>query len=504
MICRFLLLALFLGACSTAQPTARAPEPVAALPPVPRVEGPLRIDLVYPTPAATRPPVDSTFLFGNTGTGAARLAINGLDVPVAANGAFLAFVPVRSAYHFAAEAGGQRDTLVFRYRVPAPAAPPVEAFAPRPAVVVAGKDTLASGSEIADAAPQPGADRRWSFPTGTRLQVDGQLRGQDLYRVRLTPNTEAWVGGAFLQFDDSTHALPPQPGHVAEGPRFTDVVIGAAHAPFLVEAEPDRAVITVYGPATLPPLEPTGWLDALSGRNAPDSTVLVATPRTPLWGFKAFYDADGRLVVRLRHPPQIDPAEPLRGVRVLVDAGHPPAGATGPTRLTEAEANLAISLRLAEKLRQRGADVLMTRTGPEGMVSSTSVATELWARVDSAVAWHADVLVSVHNNAFPDGVNPFTRHGSETYYFHPLSRRLAETLIAEIAATTGVPNLGAKQRSLALVRPTWMPSTLTESLFMMFPQQEAALRDPAFLDRLADAHLRGIEAFLRDALAPSE
>jgi N-acetylmuramoyl-L-alanine amidase len=41
-----------------------------------------------------------------------------------------------------------------------------------------------------------------------------------------------------------------------------------------------------------------------------------------------------------------------------------------------------------------------------------------------------------------------------------------------------------------------MPAVLTESLYLMFPQQEAALRDPAFLDRLAGAHIRGIERFL--------
>lgn len=139
----------------------------------------------------------------------------------------------------------------------------------------------------------------------------------------------------------------------------------------------------------------------------------------------------------------------------------------------------------------------MTRTGPEPLVSATSSAAELWARVDLAVAEDADLLVSVHNNAFPDGVNPFDNHGTETYYYHAFSAPLAEALLREIAAVTGLPVLGAKPRSLALVRPTWMPSTLTESLFMMFPQQEAALRTPAFLDRLAAAHLRGIEAFLR-------
>jgi N-acetylmuramoyl-L-alanine amidase len=33
---------------------------------------------------------------------------------------------------------------------------------------------------------------------------------------------------------------------------------------------------------------------------------------------------------------------------------------------------------------------------------------------------------------------------------------------------------------------------------MMFPEQEAALRNPAFLDRIARAHLRGMESFVRE------
>jgi N-acetylmuramoyl-L-alanine amidase len=51
--------------------------------------------------------------------------------------------------------------------------------------------------------------------------------------------------------------------------------------------------------------------------------------------------------------------------------------------------------------------------------------------------------------------------------------------------------------NLALVRPTWMPSVLTESLFMALPDQEAALRHPGFVRNLAEAHARGIERFLQ-------
>jgi N-acetylmuramoyl-L-alanine amidase len=43
-----------------------------------------------------------------------------------------------------------------------------------------------------------------------------------------------------------------------------------------------------------------------------------------------------------------------------------------------------------------------------------------------------------------------------------------------------------------------MPSVLTEGLFMMLPQQEAALRSEAGQALYAEAVFDGIETFLRD------
>jgi N-acetylmuramoyl-L-alanine amidase len=239
------------------------------------------------------------------------------------------------------------------------------------------------------------------------------------------------------------------------------------------------------------------WFRAASQEAAGASTRIGIGLAGGPWGYKAWYEGDGDLVVRLRRPPAIDPANPLRGRRIVIDPGHPPAGATGPTGLYEGDANLAIALPLAEKLGARGAEVIMTRTGREGLVSSTSSSQELRARVQLAVDRNADLLVSVHNNAFGEGANPFRRHGTEVYYFHPHAAQLARTLHEAIVGVTGIPPKGALVSNLALARPTWLPAVLTESLFMPIPEQEAALRNPAFLDRLADAHARGIEAFLR-------
>jgi N-acetylmuramoyl-L-alanine amidase len=109
--------------------------------------------------------------------------------------------------------------------------------------------------------------------------------------------------------------------------------------------------------------------------------------------------------------------------------------------------------------------------------------------------------VSIHNNAFPDGVNPWLNNGTSTYYFMPRSARLAMLVQREMVAQLGLRDLGIGRGDLALVRVPWMPSVLTEGAFLMIPEQEQALRTPAFQARYARGVLRGLERFLRELAA---
>ena len=492
------LVVLLFAACA---PAATAPAPATGLPPVPAANGPLAIRVVYPTPGTPLPDADSSFVFGSVGTGRARLTIDGAAVEVARNGAFLAFVPIprSGTYRLAASAAGQQTTATASYRLPP--APPVSPGAPaRPdtasyvtpalGVVSRGGDTLATGSDVAIGRPTPTGTYRWFLPRGARLAVSGRRGGQ--LRVRLADTVEAWFPDSLVTVGDPTPIGAARVGTVTlrADRGWTDVRIPANRTPFLTEADGRTLNVMLYGamPGPAPRLPPDSLVLGAAWTTAPGGARLALTLAYPVWGYKAWYDPDGALVLRVRRPPRIDPRNVLRGIRVTVDPGHPPAGATGPTGLREAQANLAVGLRLAERLRERGAEVLLTR--------SADTAVALGDRPAMAERWNADLLVSVHNNAFPDGTNPFLNQGTSTYFFQPWSAPLARALDREIVAVTRIPDLGAKWGNLALVRPTWMPSVLTESLFMMFPREEAALRNAAFVDRLAEAHVRGIESFL--------
>jgi N-acetylmuramoyl-L-alanine amidase len=337
----------------------------------------------------------------------------------------------------------------------------------------------------------------WFFPPGTRFAIDGERNG--VYRVRLSPDVSTWVSGSEIRL---LAAGTPEPDALVTGVRFlpdsghVDVrIMMPMMLPFRVDADASALDITVYSATSAVNFFQYGALDPLIERAAwsqpADGQFRVHIESTePVWGWLPFFDEAGALVVRIRRPPQIDPERPLNGLRIAVDAGHPPAGGTGPTGLTEAEANLGVALKLRPMLERAGATVLMTRTEP-GPV-------DLAARPRMATEWNAHVLLSLHNNAFPDGVNPFVNHGTSVYYFQPHSVDLAKLTLRELLDELGMRDIGIGRADLALVRPSWMPSILSETLFMMVPQQEAALRDALVQERIARAHLRALEAFLRE------
>ena len=591
------------------------------LPPVPPRTGPLRIVVMYPGENAAIA-ADSTFVFGSVGTGGASLAINGAPVEVAANGAFLAFlpVPVDGVYRLRATAGeqaadaeravraagggggaavsgivastvsprgtmtgyaGERVTVRFRgapggqarvvlpnggsyplaetrgteraegfqqdqavaarqvveYAGSFPIAVPLRAPGDAPAPTLApgggaagtayvelarGTRTareplplnlgvlqpgevrvgVAAGSRpggevIGTAVPGSGTPYNWFFPNGTRFTVTGERDGA--YRVRLTEGLSVWIAAADLRLEgEGAPAVAGTVGtvRVDPAPGWVDVILSTSEPlPFEVRSDGERGLaVHVFGAETRANWLHYGtedpFLRRVSWRQERDDEFVVRVELgEAAWGWRSFWDANGRLVVRVRRPPRIDGARPLAGLRVAVDAGHPPGGAIGPTGYTEAEANLGIGRHLARMLREAGAEVLETR--PD------TAAVELNVRPVRAAEWDAHLLLSIHNNAFPDGVNPFENNGTSVFYNQPQSLGLARHVHRELLREFGLRDLGIARADLALVRNTWMPSILSETMFLMIPQQEAALRDPVVQERVARAHLRAIEAFLR-------
>lgn len=208
----------------------------------------------------------------------------------------------------------------------------------------------------------------------------------------------------------------------------------------------------------------------------------------PLWGFDSYYNGN-TFTLDLIKPP--DKIHSIKNKIIVVDPGHSAdPGSIGPSGYTEAEANLAIALELKNKLESRGAKVIMTRMDGANV--------PLYDRPTIAKLNNADMFVSVHNNALPDGVNPYTNNGTSTYYYHPHSIDLGRAIHKQMLKATELPDHGFYHGNLAVNRPTQYPAVLVECAFMIIPEQEEMLKTDRFRKRVAAAITTGIEKFLKD------
>jgi N-acetylmuramoyl-L-alanine amidase len=347
----------------------------------------------------------------------------------------------------------------------------------------------------------PGGTYAWFFPAGTRAAVTGRRNG-DL-RLRLSQTAEAWVSAADARpLAPGGGAPNAVVGSVSVTPRADRATVRiplSQRVPFRIDESDRSLVLTIYGAAGDVDWMRYGSADSLVRRMswrqaAADEVALTFELDRPVWGYKAHWDRTD-LLLDIRRPPKLDASDGLRGRLIAVDAGHPPGGAIGPTGLREAEANLAVALELRRILEKAGARVVMPRT--------TDTAVDLWSRVPFAERAGAEVLISIHNNALPDGLNPFVNNGTSVYYNHPRSVPLARAVQAALLRRLRLRDLGIGRGDLALVRGTWMPSVLTEGLFMMFPDQEAALRSPEGQRLYAQAVAEGLRRYLEESARES-
>jgi N-acetylmuramoyl-L-alanine amidase len=363
--------------------------------------------------------------------------------------------------------------------------------------VVLGADSVSVSDtdRVVIARPTPGGTYKWFFLPGTAVELTG--RQGDFARVRLDGELEVWVAAQDVRPLPAGAAAPrriAENARVVSGSDWSDVVIPVGERPpFLIEEIGEALVLTLYGVRGATDVINYAGADSLVGvvsweQVASDRLRYTVRLRGAPYGYLVMWDR-GNLVLRLRRPPQINASAPLRGLVIAVDPGHPPIGATGPTGLYEPVPTLAVGLKLKTLLEARGATVVMTRSTPDPVA--------LGDRPIIARRAGAHALISIHLNALPDGINPFTAHGTGTYFFHPQAEPLARAVQRGMIQQMGLRDLGINYDNLALARPTWMPSILCEGAFLMLPDQEAALRTPEFQERYARGIADGLERYFR-------
>ena len=233
-----------------------------------------------------------------------------------------------------------------------------------------------------------------------------------------------------------------------------------------------------------------------------------------------------------RPAPEDEDAEsarrPIR--RIIVDAGHGghDTGAIGPRGVREKDVTLAMSRRLAEKLRSLGYEVTLTRTDDRYL--------KLEERTAIANLARGDLFVSIHANAHPRR----DRSGVETYFLNVTDDRYARRLAArengsveesdtsdgvqriltdlnakasagasrtlarmvqkEITARARqsqgpVRDLGVKSALFYVLLGARMPAVLVETAFISNRAEERRLASPAYQQLVADGVARAVVEF---------
>lgn len=194
---------------------------------------------------------------------------------------------------------------------------------------------------------------------------------------------------------------------------------------------------------------------------------------------------------------QAEPAMlPVERRIVILDAGHGgwDPGKTGSQAYADEKTlNLAVVEKLQGYLEQSGATVFLTRDTDEALGGGKRE--DMAERRRIANESNADILVSIHQNAFPSA----KAKGAQVFYHKNsgAAKLLAECIQESLRERLDGENMRqAKENAdYYILRKTELPAAIVECGFLSNREEEALLNDESYQDKLAWAIYCGISDY---------
>ena len=221
----------------------------------------------------------------------------------------------------------------------------------------------------------------------------------------------------------------------------------------------------------------------------------------------------------------------LKVRRVVIDPGHGghDSGAVGKAGTKEKEVALAISKKVADGLREKGLEVVLTRD------DDTFIRLEDRAKLANEA--HGDLFISVHCNSAAThklrGIETYTLNTSADRYSIRLAAREnassekgisdLQFILADLATKAnteessrlanavqhnlvtglsgqydGIKDLGHKEALFYVLLGARMPAILVETSFLSHSEDEKRLASERYQDEVAKSIVLGVEEFLGD------
>lgn len=181
-------------------------------------------------------------------------------------------------------------------------------------------------------------------------------------------------------------------------------------------------------------------------------------------------------------PPVKDPAKKV----VVIDPGHGGSD-VGATRngIYEKTITLDVSKKVADMLRNKGYEVVMTR--------ATDKTVSLQERVELSENSNPDIFVSIHVNSS----NSETPSGLETHYYKDNSLDLAKNVHASMLNNINSPNRGLFKSKFYVINHTTAPAILVEIGFLSNPSEREQLISDHRKQATAKAIVEGIYEYFK-------
>jgi len=115
----------------------------------------------------------------------------------------------------------------------------------------------------------------------------------------------------------------------------------------------------------------------------------------------------------------------------------------------------------------------------------------LQTRCDVANNAGARMFISININSAPLE----SAHGTTFYWYKPQDAALAQALEKAVIPLAGTQDDGTRHENFYVVRHTTMPAVLIETAFVTNPGDVALLRQPSFLQNVAQVIANGVKAY---------
>lgn len=183
---------------------------------------------------------------------------------------------------------------------------------------------------------------------------------------------------------------------------------------------------------------------------------------------------------------------------IMIDSGHGgwDPGRTGKSGSDEKDINLEIANHLQAYLEYSGAYVVLSRAEDEALGKTKRQ--DMNERKKIAEDSKADILISIHQNAFPQasikGAQVFYYNGSEKGKV--LASKIQERLKAEVDPEN--KRVSKPNTDYYILKKMEIPSVIIECGFLSNPKEEQLLNNDEYRQKIAWAIYMGITDYFED------